>query len=76
MQPHSLTTAFSRVLKKAGLDGNLHCLRHTFAAHLLMNGVPLYTVSQLLGHADISTTQIYAHLSEEHLQDAVKGLDL
>jgi len=76
VEPHSLTTAFKRDLVASGLDGNLHCLRHTFAAHLLMKGVPLYTVSQLLGHADISTTQIYAHLSDEHLANAVEGLDL
>lgn len=52
-----------------------HTLRHTYASHLVMNGTPLYTVSQLLGHSDSKTTQIYAHLAPDYLQNAVKGLD-
>lgn len=76
MNPMSLTQAFKRTLARAGLDGSLHCLRHTFAAHLVMKGVDLYTVKELLGHASIVTTQIYAHLSDEHKQKAVEGLEL
>jgi len=43
-----------------------HTFRHTFASHLVMASVPLFTVQRLLGHAQIDTTMIYAHLAEDH----------
>jgi len=52
----------------------VHTLRHTFASQLVMNGVDLPTVKKLMGHADIETTMIYAHLGQDHLTDAVNKL--
>ena len=58
--------------QKAGIPGAcVHTLRHTFASHLVMQGVDIYTVSRLLGHSDIKTTQIYAHLAPDHLKLAM-----
>ncbi|HKD43059.1 MAG TPA: tyrosine-type recombinase/integrase, partial [Myxococcaceae bacterium] len=52
-----------------------HTLRHTFASHLVMSGVPLAAVQKLLGHASIKTTMRYAHLSPSIAMDAVNVLD-
>lgn len=71
----SITTYFrDKIVKKCGLSGNVHKLRHTFASHLVQNGVDLYTVSKLLGHSSIKTTEIYAHLSPVTLASAVEKL--
>ena len=64
----------SKILKKINLKGSLHTLRHTFASHLVQNGVDLYTVSKLLGHSSVTTTEIYAHLSPNTYDKAIKQL--
>ncbi|CAM5264066.1 tyrosine-type recombinase/integrase [Rhodanobacter lindaniclasticus] len=57
-------------------DFRFHDLRHHFASMLAMAGVDLYTIKELLGHADFETTQRYAHLSRNHQADAVAKLDV
>ena len=76
---HITRQRFNQLLNELNLQADLgiksispHKLRHAFATHLLENGMDLRSLQQILGHADISTTQIYTHVLKERLKEIIK----
>jgi integrase len=76
MTAPSLSRAFRIDVRARGLAGSLHSLRHTYGAHLVMAGVPLRTLQVLMGHASFTTTERYAHVGGDHLQDQARLVNL
>lgn len=75
LSPYYLTAFYSKETKaKLPFKCGMHKLRHTFASHLVQNGVDLYHVSKLLGHSSIKMTEIYAHLAPADLKAAITKL--
>lgn len=68
-----ISRLFKIACRKAGIPANVHfhTLRHSFASYLVQQGVPLYTIKELMGHASISTTEIYSHLNVDALREAI-----
>ena len=71
----SIKTAWTTLMEFAKIENfRFHDIRHTFASNLVMKGADLYSVKELLGHANIETTQRYAHLAPEHKSRIVELL--
>lgn len=74
LTPRSIQRIIARYAKLAGITKKVspHTLRHSFATDLLMNGADIRSVQTMLGHSDISTTQIYTHVTDAHLKEVHK----
>jgi integrase/recombinase XerD len=77
LSTRNLQKMVSSAAKRAGIKKGVHChtLRHSFATHLLENNVDIRKIQELLGHADLSTTQIYTHISAEELKKIPSPID-
>jgi integrase len=80
-----VSNAFEMVVNRLKFNGGItdkrqklvfHSLRHTFASWLAMQGTPIYTIAQLMGHKSITMSERYAHLSPDHKKEAVKNMEI
>lgn len=76
IRKESLSRAAIKTIDRAELTGSLHTFRHTYCSHLIMAGVPIRTAQELLGHAKIETTEIYAHLAPNHVSKMGVSINL
>lgn len=76
LHQETISKQFKDAVRKSDLNDKIHfhSLRHSFASLLVQRGVSLYVVKELLGHEDLATTQIYSHLQQQNLRDAVNLL--
>jgi len=71
----SIKTSFATACERAGIeDFRIHDMRHTFASHLVQNGVQLLAVKELLGHKTLAMVMRYAHLAPDNLRSAIEKL--
>ncbi len=77
LTPRNMQKIVSNTAKKAGINKDVHChtLRHSFATHLLENGTDIRFIQTLLGHSNLATTEIYAHVSTEQLKKIKSPID-
>ncbi len=78
MSSRNLQKIVKKAAEKSGIKKDVHChtLRHSFATHLLENEIDIRKIQELLGHADLSTTQIYTHVSTEELKKIKSPIDV
>jgi integrase/recombinase XerD len=72
--PDHVSRMFTALAREAGVKKTLHSTRHSYGSHAVMSGIDLRTVQENMGHESISTTEIYAKVSEKHRQRQIKKL--
>jgi integrase len=71
---NSLARELKKDLKRFGLKGSTHSLRHSYGAHMVMAGVPIRALQVLMGHASVTTTERYAHVAQDYMQSVAVSI--